>query len=56
MDGERLFLSAARQGGAGDEVIDPEPFWSSLLSFDQDQDGRISKDRDHRPLYPAHPP
>ena len=26
MDEERLFLSAARQGGAGDEVIDPEPF------------------------------
>ena len=44
MDEERLFLSAARQGGAGDEVIDPEPFWSSLLTFDQDQDGRISKE------------
>ena len=44
MDKERLFLSAARQGGAGDEVIDPEPFWSSLLTFDQDQDGRISKE------------
>ena len=39
----RVYLSVSRQGGWGEEEIDPVPFWISVLPFDQDGDGRIGK-------------
>ncbi len=40
----RLYLSASRQGGAGDEQVDPLPFWNAALPFDANKDGRIGRD------------
>lgn len=61
-DGQ-LYLSVSMQGGRGDEQLDPEPFWTAMLHFDRDGDGRIGRDEitedftlPFRPeLPPSHP-
>ena len=60
---EYLYLSVSMRGGRGDVELDPEPFWTAMLHFDADQDGRIGRDEitEHftlpfRPeLPPSHP-
>ncbi len=39
-----LYVAVSMRGGRGDEELDPEPFWTAMLQFDQDGDGRIAKD------------
>ncbi len=59
----RLYLSVSMQGGRGDAELNPEPFWTAMLHFDRNGDGRIARDEitEHftlpfRPeLPPAHP-
>lgn len=56
----RVYVSVSRQGGWGDERIDPEPFWKAALKFDRDGDGRVGKDEIGRhftvPFRPDLPP
>ena len=40
----RLYASAAMLGGVSDDAPDPEPFWTALLPFDTDKDGKISRE------------
>ena len=40
----QLFVSVSMQGGRGDVALDPEPFWTAMLHFDRDGDGRIGRD------------
>lgn len=42
-DGQ-LFVSVSMQGGRGDVALDPEPFWTAMLHFDRNGDGRIGRD------------
>jgi len=42
-DGQ-LYASVSMQGGRGDVTLDPEPFWTAMLQFDRDDDGRIGRD------------
>jgi len=61
-DGQ-LYVSVSMQGGRGAVQLDPEPFWSAMLQFDHNGDGRIGRDEmtEHftlpfRPeLPPGHP-
>ena len=61
-DGQ-LYVSVSMQGGRGDVELDPEPFWTAMLHFDRNRDGRIGRDEitEHftlpfRPeLPPGHP-
>lgn len=39
-----LYLAASRQGGWGDSVVDPLPFWEAVQPFDKNGDGRIGRD------------
>ncbi|MBM3882516.1 MAG: hypothetical protein FJ387_22795 [Verrucomicrobia bacterium] len=39
-----LYVSVSMQGGRGDAQLDPEPFWTAMLQFDRDGDGRIGRD------------
>ena len=41
---EQLYVSVSMQGGRGDVQLDPEPFWTAMLHFDRDRDGRIGRD------------
>ncbi|MHB9008427.1 MAG: outer membrane protein assembly factor BamB family protein [Limisphaerales bacterium] len=41
---EALYVSVAMQGGRGDAQLDPEPFWTAMLPFDRNGDGRIGRD------------
>ncbi len=41
---ELLYVSVSMQGGRGDAELDPEPFWTAMLQFDDDGDGRIGSD------------
>lgn len=40
----RIYLSASRQGGTGEEKIDPLPFWEAVLPFDKNGDGRVARE------------
>ena len=40
---EHVYISSAQLGGGADKKIDPEPFWKSLLKFDANDDGKISR-------------
>ena len=40
----QLYVSVSMQGGRGDVQLDPEPFWTAMLHFDRDGDGRIGRD------------
>lgn len=55
-----LYVAVAMQGGRGDEDLDPGPFWTAMLQFDRDGDGRIGRDEitEHftMPLRPELPP
>jgi hypothetical protein len=59
----QLFVSVSMQGGRGDVDLDPEPFWTAMLHFDRDRDGRIARNEitkdftlPFRPeLAPGHP-
>jgi len=42
-DGE-LYVSVSMQGGRGDARLDPEPFWTAMLRFDRNGDGKIGRD------------
>lgn len=59
VDDDHVYVSSAQLGGGSDDVLDPEPFWRAMLSFDQDQDGRIGTDEITRdftwPLRPEYP-
>lgn len=39
-----LCVSVSMQGGRGDMRLDPEPFWTAMLRFDRNGDGRIGRD------------
>lgn len=56
----QLYVAVAMQGGRGDESLDPEPFWTAMLHFDRDGDGRIGRDEITEdftmPLRPELPP
>ena len=58
-DGQ-LYVSVAMQGGRGDAELDPEPFWTAMLHFDTNDDGRIGRDEITRdfttPFRPELPP
>ncbi len=41
---EQLYVSVSMQGGRGDVALDPEPFWTAMLHFDSNGDGRIGRD------------
>jgi len=61
-DGQ-LYVSVSMRGGRGDAELDPEPFWTAMLHFDRNGDGRIGRDEmtknftlPFRPeLPPSHP-
>ncbi len=59
-DPRHLFASVSMQGGRGDVDLDPEPFWTAMLHFDQNGDGRIGTNEitEHftLPLRPEVPP
>ena len=40
----QLYVSVSMQGGRGDVKLDPEPFWTAMLHFDRNGDGRIGRD------------
>ncbi|MGB0579563.1 MAG: PQQ-binding-like beta-propeller repeat protein [Limisphaerales bacterium] len=40
----RIYLSASRQGGWGEEKVDPLPFWEAVKPFDKNGDGRVGRD------------
>ena len=42
-DGQ-LYVSVSMQGGRGDVALEPEPFWTAMLHFDRNGDGRIGHD------------
>ena len=60
---QQLYVSVSMQGGRGDVTLDPEPFWTAMLQFDRNRDGRIGRDEitqdftiPFRPeLSPGHP-
>ena len=58
-DGQ-LHVSVSMQGGRGDVHLDPEPFWTALLQFDRNGDGRIGHDEItenfNLPIRPELPP
>jgi outer membrane protein assembly factor BamB len=39
-----LFVSVSMQGGRGDSELNLEPFWTAMLQFDRNGDGRIGRD------------
>ena len=39
-----LYVSVSMQGGRGDAELKPEPFWTAMLQFDRNGDGRIGRD------------
>ena len=58
-DGQ-LHVSVSMQGGRGDVQLDPAPFWTALLQFDRNGDGRIGRDEItenfNLPIRPELPP
>jgi outer membrane protein assembly factor BamB len=40
----QLYVSVSMQGGRGELKLDPEPFWTAMLQFDRNGDGRIGRD------------
>ncbi|MCB1097405.1 MAG: PQQ-binding-like beta-propeller repeat protein [Verrucomicrobiae bacterium] len=40
---EHVYFCSAQLGGGADEQPDPEPYWTSLLQFDKNGDGRIAR-------------
>ena len=40
---EHVYFCSAQLGGGADELPDPEPFWTALLQFDEDSDGKIAR-------------
>lgn len=40
----RVYASASKLGGTGDMQPDPAPFWNALLEYDEDGDGRVSRE------------
>ncbi len=42
-DGQ-LYVSVSMRGGRGDAALNPEPFWTAMLQFDQNRDGQIARD------------
>lgn len=38
-----LFASSSQIGGGADEMIDPQPYWESVMSFDANRDGRLQR-------------
>ena len=39
----KVLASASRRGGGGNEHVDPEPFWKSVIHFDANQDGKLQR-------------
>lgn len=58
--GGQLYVSVSMQGGRGDVILDPEPFWVAMLAFDRDGDGRVGRDEINPyftlPIRPELPP
>ncbi|MEN8784671.1 MAG: PQQ-binding-like beta-propeller repeat protein [Akkermansiaceae bacterium] len=40
---DHVFGSSSRRGGDGDENTNPKPFWSAILPFDKNKNGKIEK-------------
>ncbi|HCE06180.1 MAG TPA: hypothetical protein DEQ62_07585, partial [Verrucomicrobiales bacterium] len=40
---DMVIASASRRGGGGNERIDPEPFWKSVIHFDANKDGKLQR-------------
>ena len=38
-----VFASASKRGGGGNAKVDPEPFWKSVIHFDQNRDGKLQR-------------
>jgi len=38
-----VYASASRRGGSGNEKVDPEPFWKSVIHFDANKDGKLQR-------------
>ena len=38
-----VYASASRRGGGGNEKVDPEPFWKSVIHFDANKDGKLQR-------------
>ena len=39
----KVIASASRRGGGGNERIDPDPFWKSVIHFDANKDGKLQR-------------
>jgi len=52
----RVYASASMIGGVADEQPDPEPFWSAVMQFDANSDGRLERDEMTGPFtFPIRP-
>ena len=38
-----VLAAASRRGGGGNDKVDPEPFWKSVIHFDQNKDGKLQR-------------
>jgi len=38
-----VYASASRRGGGGNEKVDPEPFWKSVIHFDANKDDKLQR-------------
>ena len=38
-----VYASGSRRGGGGNEKVDPEPFWKSVIHFDANKDGKLQR-------------
>lgn len=60
VNGDHVYIAAAMLGGVADESPDPEPFWSAVLTFDKNNDGKVDPSEMNKhftfPLRPELPP